>query len=137
MRLAALKLPDVRGDRNSLLTADINGDGEIDHAFQGLQVNGDNKKVFVAVVYGPAETKAQVDILEFGVGGASESDLCALPAKLTTESLDYDPTEEVGGPVPGFERSKTTRGLNLAEGNCDSFHLFWDHQSHRLDWWRL
>jgi hypothetical protein len=131
-RLVQKKAPNVSWDRESLLKGKFNPDDKIDYALLGQQ---GKSKAFVAVVYSPVEPNAQVDILEFGVG-QDQGSICQLPAHLKLESLDYDPSDEVGT-IPGFRRSRKVMGLNLAGGDCDSFHLFWNYQSHHLDWWRL
>jgi hypothetical protein len=57
--------------------------------------------------------------------------------KLTTEDLDYDPKAEIGTDLPGFQRSKKCSGLNLSDGEVDSAHIYWNHESHRFqDWTR-
>ena len=126
------KMPQVNWDQASLLKGNFNPDGKSDYALLGQE---GESKVFVAVIYSPVEPNAQVDILEFGVG-QDEGSLCHLPAQLKRESLDYDPSDEVGK-IPGFRRSRKVMGLNLSDGDCDAFHLFWDYQSRRFSWWRL
>jgi hypothetical protein len=56
--------------------------------------------------------------------------------RLSKESLDYDPQAEVGSILPGFVKSKTCTGLNLSDGETDSVHIYWDHESHHLSCWR-
>jgi hypothetical protein len=56
---------------------------------------------------------------------------------LEIESLDYDPAENGGGKLDGFERSRTFKGLRLSGGECDDVHLFWNHITKHLNWWRL
>jgi hypothetical protein len=51
------------------------------------------------------------EVLDFAVDGRIQEAICAEPAKLVVESLDYDPTEDVG-PIDGFRRSGTYRGLS-------------------------
>jgi len=120
------------GPHEPIERCDFNPDDKTDYALMGQE--GKNR-VFVAVVYSPVAPSAQVDILEFGVG-QDQGSLCRLPAHLKLESLDYDPSDDVGK-IPGFRRSREFMGLNLAGGDCDSFHLFWNYQSHRIEWWRL
>ena len=60
----------------------------------------------------------------------------AANVKLTTESLDYDPQQETGVPIEGFQRSKTCKGLNLADDNTDSLHIYWNHSFRSFDLWR-
>jgi len=54
-------------------------------------------------------------------------------AHLKTESLDY----KLDCELPGFQRSKTCVGLNVADDEVDSAHLYWDHISKRFGMWRL
>ena len=53
------------------------------------------------------------------------------------ESLNYDPSDELGETPDGFMRSSKCFGLKLVAGECDSFHLFWNHAANALSWWRL
>ncbi len=55
--------------------------------------------------------------------------------KLEAEDLDYDP-KDLGYPLPGFQRSKTCKGLSLDDGATDPAHLYWNHESGRFDFWR-
>jgi len=121
--------PDIRWDPKSGLIADFDCDGSPDVAFLG-RTEG---KVFVGLVRA-ASTKPE--ILEFAVDPAVQAAICNEPAKLALESLDYDPTEAVGR-IDGFVRSRRCKGLVLSGGDCDEIHLFWNHKTHRLGWWRL
>jgi hypothetical protein len=121
--------PDVKWDAKTALRADFDCDGSLDQAFLGRLAG----KVYVGLVR--AATK-QPDILEFGVDPSAQAAICQEPAKLKIESLDYDPTE-AGGKIDGFQRSRRCKGLVLSDGQCDSVHLFWNHQTKRLAWWRL
>ena len=56
-------------------------------------------------------------------------------ATLQAESLDYDPKEDPGYVLSGFQRSKTCKGLNLSDGKIDSAHIYWNHESLRFDDW--
>jgi hypothetical protein len=58
-------------------------------------------------------------------------------ATLEAEGLDYDPKEDPGYELPGFQRSKSCKGLNLSDGEIDSAHIYWNHQSRKFaDWIR-
>jgi hypothetical protein len=115
--------PEVSWDKASLIEADINCDGQIDYALRG----SDAKGIYVAVVYGPTVSQAGIGFLYFGIGTQAQDSLCGTPAKLEYENLDYDPTEAVGE-VPGFVRSNTCGGLLFYDGQCDPFHIYWNHQ---------
>ena len=61
----------------------------------------------------------------------------AKDARIRIEDLDYNPVEDLGYDLPGFERSKTCKGLNLADDNTDSLHIYWNHKARRFDYWLL
>ena len=118
----------MRWDAKSGLRADFDCDGRPDQAFLGRHAG----RVYVGVIRAAAQ---KPEILDFAVNGVVQEAICAEPAKLAVESLDYDPTEAVGS-VYGFQRSRTCRGLELSGGECDPIHVFWNHVSKSLDWWR-
>ena len=120
--------PEVRWDAKSGMRADFDCDGRPDRAFLGRNEG----RVYVGLVRAAAQNP---EVLDFAVDGRIQEAICAEPAKLVIESLDYDPTEDVG-PVDGFRRLRTCKGLELSGGECDSIHLFWNHALKRLDWWR-
>lgn len=49
----------------------------------------------------------------------------------------YDLIEAFGENPEGFRQSKTCKGLRLTDGECDSMHIFWNHETKHIDWWRL
>ena len=50
---------------------------------------------------------------------------------LTIEDLDY----ELDYPLPGFQRSKTCKGLIIDDGEIDPAHMYWDHESLHFSGW--
>ena len=126
--LAAFE-PGVQWEAASELTADIDCDGRSDQALLG---RGEGR-VYVGVI---VSSRTRPEILGFGVGSGFHDAICAEPAILRVESLDYDP-KKAGGRVDGFRRSKRCKGLRLSGGQCDSIHFFWNHRTKELDWWRL
>jgi len=70
-------------------------------------------------------------------GSGQQAAICSEPAKLEIESLDYEPAEDAGGKLEGFDRSRTVKGMRLSGGECDDVHLFWNHITKHLNWWRL
>jgi hypothetical protein len=58
-------------------------------------------------------------------------------AELTVEDLDYDPKQDIGYELDGFQRSKSCKGLNLGDGFTDSAHIYWNRKSHRFEDWTL
>jgi hypothetical protein len=129
LHLLSLSRPDIQWDAKSALRADFDCDGSLDEAFLGRSAG----KVYVGVVRAGVE---QPEILEFGVDPSRQAAICQEPAKLAIESLDYDPTEEVGR-IDGFVRSRRCKGLVLSGGECDEIHLFWNHKTKHVTWWRL
>ena len=121
--------PNVRWDSKSGLRADFDCDGRPDQAFLGRNAG----RVYVGLIRAAAQ---RPEILDFAVGASIQEEICGEPAELVIESLDYDPEEAVGG-IDGFRRSRRCKGLQLRGGECDSIHLFWNHESRSLDWWRL
>ena len=124
-------------DRNidwskTIIRFDADGDGIEDFTWLGQS----KSKVRIGFVHGPLQAKSKVQLLEFGVGGVSQSDLCALPATLRLERLDYTPGSRDIPPLHGFRRSRALRGLVLHGGDCDDIHLYWNRASHLLAWWR-
>jgi hypothetical protein len=122
---------DVRDARPAAVKADVDCDGAEDAA----QMEYVDKRVRVTVTL--AATKASQS-LEFGLGnsGAQES-LCGTEARLEIEDMDYDLVEAFGENPQGFRESKTCKGLRLADEKCDSMHIFWNHDTRHIDWWRL
>jgi hypothetical protein len=55
--------------------------------------------------------------------------------KLTLESLDFDPKADLGYVPPGFQRSKTCKGLNLTDGEVNSRHLYWNATAGWFESW--
>ncbi len=134
LQLIAQQSPNTVWNATTLLKADINSDGNMDYAIWGLQ---DSLSALVAVVVSPIGTKSQAEIAQFKVDRSCQDCICALPAEMEIESMDYDPSETIGTALPGFERSSEAKGLVLSDGMCDSIHFFWDHQANKLSWWRL
>lgn len=121
----------VAKDRSALVSADVDCDGLEDTA-QLEYVDG---HVRLAVTRAATRTP---QFLEFGLGDSRAQDsLCGTEATLEIEDLDYDLTEALGENPEGFRQSKTCKGLRLTGGECDSMHIFWNHNTKNIDWWRL
>ena len=128
-RALAAYQPAVRWDAASEVTADIDCDGRPDQALLGRS----DGRVYVGLV---ASGQPRPEILGFSIGGGIQDAICAEPAVLRVESLDYDANKAVRR-IDGFRRSKRCKGLRLSGGECDSIHFFWNHRTKELDWWRL
>ncbi|MDZ4258890.1 MAG: hypothetical protein U0974_14690 [Gemmatimonadales bacterium] len=119
--------PQVQWD-TVVVRADVDGDGREDSAYLG-RAGG---RIYVGVVLAESEI---VDVLDFAISGGIQEAICSEPATLGVEDTDY-PLSEIG-PLQGFRPGTGARGLRLTGGECDSIHLFWDHDHARLGWWRL
>jgi hypothetical protein len=129
LRSLSVTRPDVKWDAKRALSADFDCDGSLDEAFLGHEEG----KVFVGVVRAGVE---RPEILEFSVGRGAQAAICQEPATLAIESLNYDPTKDVGE-IDGFRRSRRCKGLVLSGGECDPIHLYWNYKTKHLNWWRL
>ena len=118
----------MRWDAKNPLRADFDCDGRLDLAFLGRHQG----RVYVGVVRASAE---EPEILDFAVDPRIQEAICAEPAMLEIESLEYDTKVSVG-PINGVKGSRSCKGLVLSGGECDSIHLFWSAETHSLDWWR-
>lgn len=112
------------------IQVDIDCDGKQDYVFLAQ----DAESASVGVVLG--REAASISVRRFAVSSSDQDDLCAVPATIEPESMDYDPTDAVGK-LPGFVRSKQCTAFVLSDGQCDPFHFFWNKKTGRLDWWRL
>jgi hypothetical protein len=112
------------------IKVDIDCDGKQDYVFLAQ----DAESASVGVVLGRNTTS--ITVRRFGVSSSDQDELCAVPATIAPEPLDYDPTDAVGK-LPGFARSKQCTAFVLSDGQCDPFHFFWNKKTGRLDWWRL
>lgn len=115
----------------SAITVDIDCDGKADYVL----LSQTKDRATVGLVLGKAKGQ-KVFVQNIAIAKPMQESLCASPAELESESLDYDPTDAVGK-LPGFKPSETCSAFILSGGECDSFHFYWDHQHHRLTWWRL
>ena len=118
--------PFARWEPSSLLRADVDCDGVEDVAALGHQ-SGD---LVVAVAPGSG---AEPETFQFAISGSRQDAVCNVPAQLELAPLAGDPPQD----VQGFRRSETCKGLRLSGKFCthDVF-LYWNHQTHHLDWWR-
>lgn len=124
-------VPSVPWSSQSAIAVDIDCDGKTDYVL----LSQTKHRASVGLVLGKTKGR-KVFVQEIAIAKPKQESLCAGPAELDSESLDYDPTDAVGD-LPGFKSSKTCSAFVLSGGECDSFHFYWDHQHHNLTWWRL
>jgi hypothetical protein len=116
----------VEWNAKSLLEADLDQDGNADYAVLG-QAKG---QVVVGIVHGPIAPASPAWTLEFPVGGGGEDALCSAEAKLTVEPLGDEAKTRPGHTAKGM-------GLNLHDDHCDAFHIFWNPDKKKFEYWRL
>ena len=128
---AAATAEDAGDAHPAAVKADIDCDGAEDTA----QMEYVENRVRVTVTFAATKTSQS---LEFGLGDSmAQESLCGTEATLEIEDTDYDLIEAFGENPEGFRQSKTCKGLNLSDGECDSMHIFWNHDARHIDWWRL
>jgi hypothetical protein len=120
-----LKEPGTRWDSRSLLQGDLDLDGTQDYALAGTR----DDQFVVGIVQGPVKTDSRAWTLAFPWDGQEDA-LCSKNAKITLE-----PLEENEGPKP--EHPRKGLGLNLYDGECDAFHIYWNPQVKDFEYWRL
>jgi hypothetical protein len=118
--------PETQWDAKSALRADFDQDGVDDHALAGIR--GD--RFVVGIVQGPAGPGSRHWTLEFPWSSGSQDALCSRNARIEIEDL-----EEEGGTQQAL--AKPGKGINLHDDRCDAFHIYWDPESKKFDWWRL
>lgn len=115
--------PAVQWNPQSLLEADLDQDGRADYALIGLRKD----RVVVGVVRGPLTPGSPVWTLDFPVNGGGEDALCSPDAKIAVEPLSDE------AKTHGSEGM----GINLHDDKCDAFHIFWNPETKKFEWWRL
>ena len=139
---------DVQWKRDSLLLSDVTLDRETDAVVLGLKGNS----VFVGIVAGPFGKSSKHWILEFGAN--SQDGLCgpASGARLRLEKLpipeDAPKTCESSEVARECRRwreaaqllylaaARGSKGINLGDEKCDSFHIYFDPVQGQPVWWR-
>lgn len=133
-RIGKKHLPTVKWDEKSIMSADVNCDGKTDHGILGYE----KSVLYLMLVLGDVSESSTVDTLAIGLGEpSSQNHLCGKTAQLNLESQEYDLAEDLGENPEGFKKSKICKGLNVSDGMCDSFHIYWNHKTNSLDSWRL
>jgi len=115
-------LPGITWHSESFIIGDFTCRGHNEQAILGIT----QQEIIVAVFIDGLDTKPEIlhDKIHFPAD-----------AQLEMEGIDYDPQDEIGTALEGFDRSKVCKGLNIADGHTDSFHVYWNHKAHEFNWW--
>lgn len=132
-KLSALQIlknrePQTEWNSRSLLKGDFDHDGVADYAISGKR----DGKFVVGIVKGQLKRDSKHWAFEFAEGGISQNSLCSVAdARISLEKLS--PDEE----LPELQKlPKTSRGINLANGECDAFHIYYSREKNQFTWWR-
>jgi hypothetical protein len=123
--LVRLRDPATAWDGKSLLHADLDLDGGEDFALTGTRKD----HFVVAIVHGPVAGNGRFWTLDFPWDGGEDA-LCSKHAKITLEPLAENPGPKAEHPAQGT-------GINLHDGQCDAFHIYWNPAEKKFEWWRL
>jgi len=121
---ASKYIPAVNWRINSVVVGDFSCRGRTEQAILGISAS----EIIVAVFLNGTSQRPEV---------IRDSARSAASIMLTTEGLDFDPKEDLGYILPGFQRSKTCKGLDLSDDQIDSRHIYWNRELHRFDSWSL
>lgn len=122
--------PEIKWEKSSLITADFNGDKLKDSAALGYK---NKDQVLIGILMGHLKN-GKPQLLPFGIGAGIQEAICALPATLSAEPLECTAEDS---PLPGCKQLAGAKGLFLSGGECDPIHLYWNHLTKQMDWWRL
>jgi len=122
--------PGIRWDKTTLVTGDFNGDGTQDWAMVGYKGSG----IELAVRFSGGKTsKAQTQLLAFGIDPSAQAAICEAPAKLRVEKLQCQPGD---GALSVCDSADTSSSLDLSGGECDSIHIYWNGDAKKMAWRR-
>jgi hypothetical protein len=119
--------PAVQWNAQSVVEADLDQDGRADYALTGTRKD----HFVVGIVHGPLAAGTPVWTLDFPIKGGGEDALCSPDARIALEPLGDESKTLAGHP------NARGTGINLHDDKCDAFHIFWDPEKKKFEWWRL
>jgi hypothetical protein len=124
--------PKFKWQSDNIVTLDINADGFKDIVVLGYA----EKTAAVGVILGSSKNAKQTKILEFARGGQEQRGMCGKTAKLLIEKQSEAPQEAVDEFPEGYRICKNCYEIAVDDGICDPIHIYWNHKTKELDWWR-
>jgi len=142
---------DVQWERDSVLLGEVTLDREIDAVVLGLK----GSSVLVGILAGPFTRFSKYWILELATNSQSQEGLCGSQedARLRLEKLTIPEEAPKGCDQAEVARecrrwrqaaqlvylaaARGSKGINLGDGKCDSFHIRFDPVRREPTWSRL
>ncbi len=132
--------PTVKWNEKSLIKGDFDYDGVVDYALRGRR----GKFFVLGIVKGALSGKSKHWTMQFGEDAGDQGSLCSVKsAVITVENLDKNYVEFAADYLEtDFTKMikslpKNSKGINIADGMCDSFHVLWDKKAKQFTWWRI
>jgi len=140
LSVLAKNSPDVRWNEKSQIKGDFDYDGVVDYALRGRR----GKYFVLGIVKGAMSGKSKFWTMQFGEDAGDQGSLCSVKsAVITIDDIDKDYFEFAGDYLEADyairlkNLPKNSKGITVADGMCDSFHVFWDKKAKQFTWWRI
>lgn len=140
LHVLSKKEPAVKWNAKRLIKGDFDYDGITDFA-----VRGKKGKIFaLGIVKGVLNNKSKSQVFELSPDSGDQGSLCSVDkAIINTDNFDKDYLNFAKDYLePKYIKAltrlpKTSKGITVSDGACDSFHVFWDWQTSKFIWWRV
>ncbi|MDQ3749727.1 MAG: F-BAR domain-containing protein [Acidobacteriota bacterium] len=140
LSLLTQKNPAVKWNAKSQIKGDFDYDGINDYAVRGIK----GVKFVVGIVKGSVTPKSKYWTLEFGEDAGDQGSLCSVKsAVISVDDIDKDYVEFASEYLEADYAKrlenlpKNSKGITVADGMCDSFHVFWDKKAKEFTFWRI
>jgi hypothetical protein len=128
LQLLNKREPNVKWNSRSLIKGDFDYDGIADYALSGRR--GD--RFVVGIIKGSLNRKSKHWTLEFSQDAGSQGSLCSVAdARISSER--FAPDDEI---TEVRRLPKKSRGINLSDESCDSFHIYYSRKEKQFVLWR-
>jgi len=128
LRTAAGK---VRWDPSSAISGNFTCSGASEKVFVGHTKN----RVWIGVASSGDGKKPIIADFPAGTHPTDQDAFCA--ERVTIDKEPRDCLGEGDTPLPGCKRIKQCIAFRVYDGECDSFHFYWDNRRKQLTYWRL